>query len=249
MKQRWVIFGDWGGEVVKGFEPQDEVYIKAPEKLPYEIPMHYWKLNNGKIEEMNEEEKKKSDELCKSVNSIYVPPQNIPKIDASQMNIVTSNVKPEPLIINNFNEDNYYMKDEIDNRIEPLASHDFVIGKVHQIVDELNKRDEQLKNLALVVQQQVPRLIQDGLEQVKNSSPSYKDLEKVSNVILDKMEPSKKEIESLKKEVKDLKEVDRTPKIEKFYIINDFAKKEYIQIALVSGGVYLLMQFLSYLIK
>lgn len=267
MKNRWIIFGDDGGEVIKGAEPvQEPIRMEAPVVLPLHIPMHYWKLVDGQIVEMNDEEKKKSDELVNNSYTLHNITKLIKKPEVHcEEPIKESNeeVKKQLEYLEQLIDKNKaqvykdlqhrlvslrnILSDEIKNL--DAGSEAFVRAKIELVVKEFESRDEKIQYLSKQTNTELPKLIQDGLEQIKNSSPSYKDLDNRQELMKDLVDKSLNQIEACKKQIKELQEDDKKPKIEKFYIINNFGKKEFLQIAGVSSIVYLVLHFLSYYIK
>lgn len=141
MKDRYVIFGQTGAHFIKGeYQPKDgESFLKNPIKLP-KYPLHYWKLVDNQIVEMNDEEKHISDQLIsqKKIETIQQIPIDFDKKIQDKINeIVEKLPQPEKIDIQNIlkqipTPEKIDIKGILDETILPLDK------KVHKIVEEID---------------------------------------------------------------------------------------------------------------
>jgi hypothetical protein len=283
---RYVLFTDRGARIVKGDAPQSGSYIQAPAFLPLNIPMHYWKLQDGAITQMSPEEKLVVDQAIsvpvdtnQSVsNNVQLLRADIDTIKTQISDISSMISQPDPnqqqIIDLTDKLSALSLAPEIKqievHKIDPLAlaslEKDFedlkeefekadksTMELVEEMNDQLRKAEEtasrklvefkqQLEDHAKSIEQNAVNFekshLEQGLSLKSHIGDKISELEKETE---DKISSAKNYVSSLVKE-----ELSKLPesKIEQIYIVNKFKIKEYAQIAIISGAVFVILRML-----
>lgn len=235
MKNRWITFHTWGAEIIKGEQPKNIPFIKMPENPPYNIPMHYWKLEKGEIIEMSKEEKKLSELACKNEASINKENNNEEKFNIIHKRF---NVLDEAFKNNTEEIDIIYDNQTIiahkfqtlENRITKYTE-DLLALKKH-----LLSLEEDIDNLEIsttLESEQLTKELKDHQAFVHNSILEFDNLNQQAT---DELE------DRIKKDLLLIHEKYSIPKTENFKY--RFKIKEYMQIIGLSGILYCILHML-----
>lgn len=264
MKTRWITFHEWGGEVVKGEEPKEGSYIPSPKILPTNIPMEHWKLVDGAIVEMTDEEKVVSDAICAGVpesvkNALVQEPEE--KIHPVYTDILgMPEITEQPLEVIDIDE----IIEELENKI--YLNREVCINQIEQIEERLNKGDDKFKSIKVQLYECKDQICNDASDMqtrldkdmavlndsynsiIESDTDYILDHEKIHNNMMQHIKEQAQIIEQQKQFIAQndarLCELERHPKVEKFFIVNNFSTKEYAQILLTSGLLYIVLKLI-----
>lgn len=272
MKQRWILFTDKGAQIVKGEKPEGA--IEVPQYLPLNIPMEFWKLQDGKIVEKSEEEKAKFKQATLNFSSPIYNPDAKSKDLEDKLKDLSSKTENLHSFYNNKSHKDTEKFEVIANRFlgidEALNSsmeeidiiydnQTTLAGKLDSMEYRMDKYIQDLLSLKselLTLEEDLDHLEIDGalkneetVKQINELSEKLREHEIYTSERLLEIDKSNLElIEDLKKDTKEaLKFVHETfsvPKIEHIHHINKFKYKEYLKIALTSSIVYCLLHLL-----
>lgn len=260
-KQRYIVFHEYGGEIIKGEEPKEGSYIKAPPTLPTYIPMHYWKLQDGIICEMNPEEKQISDAACAE----KPVPQERPEIQIAPSMKQIESIEQEVIHVDEIVEE---FKNNITNAISPIL--DEHAGQLKYLKTNHDKDIEHLEYRISKVSEKLKAEIQQAesrnnnmMHHIKDADESRDGIIKLMGTLEDSHTEKYQEIDNKfneqSNEINDailnaeliqsehhdrLEKLEKYPKVEKFYIINNFHIKEYAQIIVTSTVISLIIRAL-----
>lgn len=258
MKQRYVTFHEWGAEIIKGDEPKEGAYIPVPTVLPYVIPMEYWKLEDGFIREMNDEEKVISDKACAELPPPRTRPDQVPQSEVIDVDELIGRIQSDymqQLAILGEEKDAQIanLKANLDSQIEQSdARNNNIMHHIQgiddgekSILDLMGAQDQEnikkfsdLNYLVNSLEQNNDKLHQLLEADIKQFHKNLDDVEGFSNARDQKNEQKANELDHR------IEILEKNPKIEKFYIINNFHLKEYLQIAATSAVIACLLHFL-----
>lgn len=271
---KYVLFTDKGATIVKGEKPQG-TFIEAPQHLPLNIPMEFWRLKDNKIVEASDEEKAtfkqeslnytspvynhdaKSEDLESKLKDLSSKTENLHSFynnkshnDAEKFNAIATRFSGIDEALKSSTEEIDIIYDNQTTLASKLDSMEFRVDKYTQ--DLLT-----LKAGLMSLEEDLDHLEIDNTLKTEQNIKQYDELlEKfkehqafVHESILTFSDINEKDILELEKDTKEaLKFVHETfsvPKIEHIHHINVFKLKEYLKIAITSGIVY----FLLHLIK
>lgn len=258
MKQRWIVFTDKGGTILKGQKPEGLV-IEVPEVLPHHIPMEYWKLVDGKIVEMSDEEKALSDQSVNPVSQLNVSKMvHFSKPSGSFKEEHASLIQANSHDISATNENLLGIETEIEalqNDVDVVYDNQNTLalkcGSLESRIDKFTQEAISLKSDILSVQESLQKNKVAAFSRYKDLEEKLKGHEKfTSDSLLDVHTLHEMDVkdleESLKQEVTFIHETFSVPKIEHFHhtYIHKFGIKQYLQIASASALVFLALHLL-----